>query len=184
MSIYVAFYKPYGVLCQFTSQNPTDITLSQFNLPQNIYAAGRLDKDSEGLLILTNDGQFNQKVAHPSSLKNKTYWVQVEGVPNQESLTKLSKGIKIKDYQTKACKVSLIEDPIKTPRIPPIRERKTIPTSWLEIELIEGKNRQLRRMTAAIGHPTLRLIRCKIGHFSISSLLSGQWIYIKKEQVL
>ncbi len=181
---YIAFYKPFGVLTQFTGEEH-DRTLAEFNLPPEVYAAGRLDKDSEGLLILTNDGIFNQKLTHPKSEKLKTYWAQVEREPTQEKLEALRKGgIKIKDYLTRPCQVKLIPEPILPERDPPIRYRKNIPTSWLELKLSEGKNRQVRRMTAAIGHPTLRLVRYAIGNMNLDNLSPGQWIEIKKEQII
>jgi len=180
---YIIFYKPYGVLCQFTGEIG-DKTLSDFGLPKDIYPAGRLDKDSEGLLLLTNDGIFNQKVTNPKSQKSKTYWVQVEKIPSESSLNILSKGgIKIKDYFTKPCKAKLIDLNIPE-RTPPIRSRKNIPTAWLEIELKEGKNRQLRKMTAHIGHPTLRLIRVGIGKYMNPNLASGEWISIAPNEII
>lgn len=180
---YIAFYKPYGVLTQFTGEQG-DKTLADYNFPSNVYAAGRLDKDSEGLLILTNDGAFNQKLTHPKNHKEKTYLVQVENIPNQESLERLAKGVKIKDYQTRPCEVNLVLDPKFEPRDPPIRERKNIPTTWLKIKISEGKNRQVRRMTAAIGHPTLRLVRTQIGKLNLLDLKPGEWKTVDKKQIL
>jgi 23S rRNA pseudouridine2457 synthase len=181
---YIAFYKPYGVLCQFTGEKE-DRTLSEFNIPKEVYAAGRLDKDSEGLLILTNDGIFNQKVTSPRSNKEKTYWVQVERIPTQESLDELSLGVVIKGgYKTLPCTVKHIEAPQVPDRTPPIRERKSVPDCWLEIKVIEGKNRQVRSMTAKIGHPTLRLIRVSVGKKSIDNLNPGEWIKIKPDEVI
>lgn len=180
---YIAFYKPYGVLCQFTTDDDTP-TLADFGLPKEVYAAGRLDKDSEGLLLLTNDGVFNQKVANPKAEKEKTYWVQVERIPDQADLKQLSKGVIIQGYKTRPCKVKRIEFPLIPQRVPPIRERKNIPTCWLEIKISEGKNRQVRRMTAVIGYPTLRLIRVGIGKLKLKDLQPGQWIEIDKKEVL
>lgn len=180
---YVAFNKPYGVLCQFTGE-PGDNTLSDFNLPKEIYAAGRLDKDSEGLLILTNDGLFNQKLTHPDFNKEKVYFVQVENVPEQKSLQLLRSGLKMKDYQAKPCEVELMPKFEIDPRDPPIRERKNIPTCWLKMILSEGKNRQVRKMTAKIGHPTLRLIRYQIGRVNIDNIPPGKWILIEKNQII
>lgn len=180
---YIAFHKPYGVLCQFTGEEG-DITLADYNLPKNVYAAGRLDKDSEGLLILTNDGVFNQRLTNPKSNKKKTYHVQVEKMPSEEDLNKLRSGLKIKDYITKPCEAKLLNEVNYSARIPPIRERNNIPTAWLEMTLSEGKNRQVRRMTAAIGHPTLRLIRISMGKYKLQNLPSGQWVEINKEDVL
>lgn len=179
---YIIFHKPFGVLTQFTGETG-DKTLADFNLPPEIYAAGRLDKDSEGLLLLTNDGILNQKLTNPNSEKEKTYLVQVENIPSKDSLNKMRNGLKIKDYKTKPCKVKIINEPNTEPRVPPIRERKNIPTAWLEIKITEGKNRQVRRMTAAIGHPTLRLIRVAIGKIQLEDLKQGQWKEISKDQI-
>lgn len=179
---YIAFNKPYGCLCQFTGEEG-DLTLSSFGLPKEVYAAGRLDKDSEGLLILTNDGVFNQKVANPKSNKEKTYWVQVERVPSPKALQELQKGVMIKTGKTLPCKAKLIGPKIE-PRDPPIRYRKNVPTAWLEIKLSEGKNRQVRRMTAAIGHPTLRLIRVAIGKCQLGALAPGEHREISPNEVL
>lgn len=180
---YIAFYKPYGVLTQFTGEEG-DRTLADFNLPKNVYAAGRLDKDSEGLLILTDDGVFNQKLTNPKSEKMKTYCVQVENIPSEESLSQMRKGLKIKDYTTKPCQVKMIEDPGLEERVPPIRERKSIPTCWLEIRISEGKNRQVRRMTAKIGHPTLRLVRVAMGKLTLQGLKQGEWREVQKSEIL
>ncbi|MBD64515.1 MAG: pseudouridine synthase [Halobacteriovoraceae bacterium] len=179
---YVIFYKPYGVLCQFTGEK-NDRTLAEFGLPKNIYAVGRLDKDSEGLLLLTDDGVLNQKIANPKADKTKTYWVQVEKIPSQQSLDQMRSGLQIQNYQTKPCEVRLISEPTLPPRDPPIRFRKTVPTCWLEIKLKEGKNRQVRRMTAKIGHPTLRLIRQGIGQLDLSELSPGEWKKIDKPKI-
>lgn len=179
---YIAFNKPYGVLCQFTGE-ANDKLLSHYKLPPEVYAAGRLDKDSEGLLLLTNDGVFNQKITNPKFIKEKTYWVQVENIPTEESLNQLRAGVKIKDYQTKPCKVKIISAPNIPDRDPPIRVRKNIPTCWLEIKITEGKNRQVRRMTAKIGHPTLRLIRSSIGKLLLGNLLPGSWQFVEKKDI-
>lgn len=181
--IYIAFYKPFGVLTQFTGE-PQDKTLKDFNFPPNVYAAGRLDKDSEGLLILTNDGAFNQRLTNPQSHKTKTYWVQVENIPSQKDLEFLSSGVLVKQYSTKPCQVQLISPPEIEKRTPPIRQRKNIPTSWLELTIVEGKNRQVRRMTASIGCPTLRLIRVCMGDFPLKRLSPGEWAYITPQDVL
>ncbi|MFT6633452.1 MAG: 23S rRNA pseudouridine2457 synthase [Bacteriovoracaceae bacterium] len=180
---YIAFFKPFGVLTQFTGEE-SDLTLSDYNFPANVYAAGRLDKDSEGLLILTDDGVFNQRLTNPSANKKKTYWVQVDKIPSEDSLNKMRKGLKIKDYITRPCLVKIISEPHVPPREPPIRVRKNIPTSWLEITLSEGKNRQVRRMTAKIGHPTLRLIRATMGKCSLKNLAPGEWKEINKNEIL
>lgn len=171
------------MLCQFTGE-PNDRTLSDFDLPEDVYPAGRLDKDSEGLLLLTDDGIFNQKITNPKSNKEKTYHVQVENIPTEESLELLRAGnLKIEDYLTKRAKAELI-NPNYGPRVPPIRVRKSIPDCWLEIQITEGKNRQVRKMTAKIGHPTLRLIRVKIGKYQNINLLPGQWIEVTQKDII
>lgn len=182
--LYLAFNKPYGILSQFTSENMEE-TLSNFNLPKDIYACGRLDKDSEGLLLLTNDGELIDRLLNPKNDKVKTYWVQVEKIPSSDDLVKLSAGVLIGDYKTKPCKVRVLDpQPIVPDRDPPIRTRLTVPTCWLEIELTEGKNRQVRRMTASVGFPTLRLMRKKIGKLELGDLLPGQFREILKSEIL
>lgn len=181
--LYLAFYKPYGILSQFTSDNPKE-TLANFNLPKDAYACGRLDKDSEGLLLLTNDGKLIERMLNPKNEKEKTYWAQVEKIPSYDDLEKLKKGVDIGGYLTKPCKVKILDpQPDIPPRNPPIRERKTIPTCWLEIILTEGKNRQVRKMTAAIGFPTLRLIRKQIGKLTLEGIEEGKFKEIKKEDI-
>lgn len=182
---YIAFFKPYGIQCQFSGENPAE-TLSVFNLPKDVYPVGRLDKDSEGLLILSDDGAFIDQVLNPRFDKEKIYWVEVENIPTEESLNVLRKGgVKIQDYKTKPASVKIIHpDPAIAPRNPPVRFRKNIPTCWLEIKISEGKNRQVRRMTASINHPTLRLIRMQVGRFHLGNLAPGQWIEIKKSEIL
>lgn len=160
------------------------MTLSDFRLPQNVYSAGRLDKDSEGLMVLTDDGVFNQKLTHPSSNKKKVYLVQVENIPTQESLNKMREGLEIQNYRTKKCQVEIMSDFQIEPRVPPIRERKAIPTCWLKISLTEGRNRQVRRMTAKIGHPTLRLIRAEIGKMKMNDLGVGLWREVSARDIL
>ncbi|MDO9180817.1 MAG: pseudouridine synthase [Bacteriovorax sp.] len=182
--LYLAFNKPYGILSQFTSENMEE-TLSHFNLPKDVYACGRLDKDSEGLLLLTNDGALIDRLLNPKNDKVKTYWVQVEKIPTLEALKKLVAGVKIADYQTKPCKARIIEPmPVIGERIPPVRTRLSVPTCWIEIELTEGKNRQVRRMTAAVGFPTLRLIRKKIGKLELGDLLPGEFREINKSEII
>ncbi len=171
------------VLCQFTPEGD-GLTLKDFQLPADIYAAGRLDKDSEGLLLLTDDGPFIHQTTDPKFEKEKTYYVQVENIPNAESLKKFAAGIQLKDYKTKPCQIKLIENPTLPDRNPPIRERKSIPTQWIEIKITEGKNRQLRHMTAAIGHPTLRLIRMGIGKLTLDKLNPGEFREITKDEAL
>jgi 23S rRNA pseudouridine2457 synthase len=183
--MYIAFFKPYGILSQFTSENMNE-TLSAFNLPKNIYPAGRLDKDSEGLLILSDDGTFINQLLNPKFDKQKIYWVQVEKIPTEESLNRLRQGgITIQDYVTKPASIKILEpQPIVPERIPPIRTRLAIPTCWLEIKISEGKNRQVRRMTASINHPTLRLIRMQVGKYELGDLTPGQWVEIQRCDIL
>ncbi len=180
---YFIFYKPFGVLSQFTGEE-NQRTLAEFNLPKEIYAAGRLDKDSEGLLLLTNDGPLIHRLLDPKFNKEKTYWVQVEGIPTKEALAQLKKGVTIKGYQTLPCQVQLIEGPSLPERVPPIRERQSIPTSWIEIKLREGKNRQVRRMTAKVGFPTLRLVRVGMGALKLNDLAPGEYQEVKREMIL
>lgn len=179
---YIAFHKPYGVLTQFTGEQKNK-TLADFSLPREVYAAGRLDKDSEGLLLLTNDGRLNQRLTHPKFHKEKTYWVQVENIPSDEKLKELEQGVFIKNYQTLPCQVKRIT-PQVPPRTPPIRVRKNIPTCWLELTIKEGKNRQIRRMSAKIGHPTLRLIRVAIGNLHLGQLSAGEWKEVSAQEIM
>jgi len=167
--------KPFDVLCQFTDDQGRK-TLADFIKQKNVYAAGRLDRDSEGLVLLTDDGKLQHKITSPKNKTPKTYWVQVEGEITDEAIRQLTKGIKLKDGLTKPAKTKIIPEPENLwPRNPPIRERKHIPTSWIEITIAEGRNRQVRRMTAAAGFPTLRLIRFSIGEWTINNIDTGDY---------
>jgi 23S rRNA pseudouridine2457 synthase len=175
----ILFNKPFNVLSQFTdagSAGSSRKTLSEFIDVKGVYAAGRLDKDSEGLLVLTDDGRLQAKISHPKHKMAKTYWVQVEGVPDDAALQILRDGVMLKDGKTRPAVVERMEEPEALwPRDPPVRFRKTVPDSWLSITITEGRNRQVRRMTAAVGHPTLRLIRYRIGSWTIDGLDNGEW---------
>jgi len=172
----IAFHKPYGVLCQFTPDQPGQRTFAEFGFPPGVYPVGRLDLDSEGLILLSDEPGFNHRLLDPVAAHPRTYLAQVEGVPTSDAIEKLKRGgISIQNYRTRPCGVILLEnEPQAAPREPPVRFRKAIPTSWLELELTEGKNRQVRKMTAAIGFPTLRLIRRAIGRFA-PCLAQGEW---------
>ncbi|WP_295894212.1 pseudouridine synthase [uncultured Vibrio sp.] len=170
----IAFNKPFDTLSQFTDGDGRK-TLADYIPVKEVYAAGRLDRDSEGLLILTNDGVLQARLTQPSSKSPKTYWVQVDGVPSEESLQRLRDGVELKDGQTLPAKVEFIEDPSVWERTPPVRVRAKIPTTWLAITIVEGRNRQVRRMTAHIGHPTLRLIRYSVGNTQLGDLQPGEW---------
>jgi len=175
--VLLAFHKPYGVLSQFTPEPGSKWrTLAEFGLPGSVYPLGRLDADSEGLLLLTDEPGLNSRLLDPTQGHVREYWVQVERIPAAAALSRLARGVVIEKYTTQPCRVHRLEPaPPVPPRDPPVRHRKTVPDCWLALELTEGKNRQVRRMTAAVGHPTLRLIRVRIGRFPLGDLESGAW---------
>ncbi len=176
----IVFNKPYGVITQF-SPHEKHLTLKSYDFPSGFYPAGRLDTDSEGMLLLTNNGKLQARIAEPKYKLNKTYWAQVEGIPDENALKMLEQGAKLKDFVTAPAKVSVLQEPTQLwARVPPIRERKSIPTTWLSIGISEGKNRQVRRMCAHIGFPCLRLVRVGMGALDLMALdlPCGQWRYI------
>jgi 23S rRNA pseudouridine2457 synthase len=207
--VLIAFHKPFGVLSQFTSDDSKNRTLAEFGFPKNVYPIGRLDADSEGLLLLSDEPEWNEKLLHPRNAHEREYWAQVEKIPTPESLQKLERGLLIQGRKTLPCRAWILEpqpEIIQNPspdltatlsppsgerdgvrgmikiftRTPPIRFRKSVPDCWIGLELIEGKNRQVRRMTAAIGHPTLRLIRVRIGSLWLGDLPPGRWQILDK----
>lgn len=178
MARIVLFNKPFRVLSQFR-ETETKLTLAKYFNDPVLRVAGRLDYDSEGLLLLTDDGKLLQKITHPRFNLDKTYWAQVEGEPAPDALQQLGAGVLLKDGKTRPAKVRLIEQPAALwPRDPPIRFRAAIPTNWLELTISEGRNRQVRRMTAAVGHPTLRLVRARVGDWELGDLKPGAWLEI------
>lgn len=187
MNKYILFYKPYDVLCQFTDENGRSTLKDYIPIP-NIYSVGRLDRDSEGLLLLTDNGQLQHRLGHRQFAHPRTYWVQVERIPDLNALEKLRQGLPIQDYRTRPAIVNLLDfEPDLPPREPPIRYRKSVPTAWLEITLTEGRNRQVRRMTAAVGYPTLRLIRTAItidknNKLCLTGLQLGQWREVTEKE--
>jgi len=167
--------KPFNVLCQFTDEGIKRETLADYIKIPGVYAAGRLDKDSEGLVLLTGDGQIQARISHPKFKLPKTYWVQVEGIPSPEAIQSLQEGVTLKDGKTLPAHAQIIDEPLALwERTPPVRFRANIPTTWVELTIREGKNRQVRRMTASIGHPTLRLIRYAIGPWNLDNLPIGE----------
>ena len=181
----IAFHKPYGVLCQSTPDQPGQRTLADFGFPKEVYPVGRLDMDSEGLLLLSDEAGFNNRLLDPKAAHPRAYQTQVEGIPDEAALRKLSRGgLVIQGHRTLPC-VARVPDPQPDfpPRDPPVRFRKSIPTTWVELELVEGKNRQVRRMTAAVGFPTLRLVRVAIGGFPLGELAPGVWRELSRQEI-
>ncbi|MEQ8599033.1 MAG: pseudouridine synthase [Devosia sp.] len=174
MARLILFNKPYGVLSQFTGGGPGE-TLADFVSAKGVYPAGRLDKDSEGLLLLTDDGKLQAQISSPKYNKEKTYLVQVEGEPSEAALAQLRKGVTLKDGPTRPAWAKLIEPPDLWPRDPPVRFRKSVPDHWIELSIAEGRNRQVRRMTAAVGLPTLRLVRWRVADWTLEGIAPGQW---------
>jgi len=194
----IAFNKPFGVLSRFTGDGSANRTLAEFDFPKNVWPIGRLDADSEGLLLLSDEPEWNEKLLHPRHAHEREYWAQVEKIPTPESLKKLEKGVLVQGRKTLPCRAWLLEPQPEVgssrcddrtaqravpTRNPPIRFRKSVPDRWIGLELIEGKNRQVRRMTAAIGHPTLRLVRVRIGNFRLRDLPPGQWRILSAEEM-
>jgi 23S rRNA pseudouridine2457 synthase len=174
--VLIAFHKPCGVISQFTPDGSPNRNLANFGLPAKVYPIGRLDADSEGLLLLSDEPELNQRLLHPKQAHARLYWAQVENIPRPEALRRLERGLLLQGRKTRPCRAWLLApQPLLPPRVPPIRQRKSIPAAWIALELIEGKNRQVRRMTAAVGHPTLRLIRVRIGAFELGDLPAGAW---------
>jgi 23S rRNA pseudouridine2457 synthase len=199
----IAFNKPFGVLSQFTGDGSPNHSLAEFGFPKNVYPIGRLDADSEGLLFLSDEPAWNERLLHPRHAHEREYWAQVERIPTTENLKQLGLGISIQGRKTLPCRAWILEPQpevvvsslrleeigaqrqrytIIPPRVPPIRFRKSVPDCWIGLELIEGKNRQVRRMTAAIGHPTLRLMRVRIGNFWLGELPAGRWRVLKSAE--
>lgn len=199
----IAFHKPFGVLSQFTGDGSSNRTLAAFGFPKNVYPIGRLDADSEGLLLLSDEPEWNERLLHPRHAHEREYWAQVERIPTPEALKKLARSVLIQGHKTLPCRAWILEPqpevgasrrdardgrlgepslPQIPPRNPPIRFRKNVPDRWIGLELIEGKNRQVRRMTAAIGHPTLRLMRVRIGNFRLGDLPAGKWRVLTEKE--
>lgn len=187
MSLLIRFNKPFDVLSQFTDRGSADSkrrTLSDFIDLPGVYPAGRLDRDSEGLMLLTDDGWLQARIADPRHKLPKTYRVQVEGIPDETAMQALRDGVDLKDGPTRPARARRIDEPEGLwPRVPPIRVRRTVPDCWIELTIREGRNRQVRRMTAAVGHPTLRLIRWRIGDWTLQGLAPGQWEEIPRPRV-
>lgn len=181
----IAFHKPFGVLSQFTSDGSRHRTLANYGFPKGVYSLGRLDAESEGLLLLSDETELNARLLHPSHGHVREYWAQVEGIPAPEALAQLERGVNIRGHPTLPCRAWLLDpQPHVPPRDPPIRFRKTVPDAWIALALMEGRNHQVRRMTAAIGHPTLRLVRVGIDKFALGDLQPGNWRELGAEERL
>jgi 23S rRNA pseudouridine2457 synthase len=179
----IVFNKPYGVLSQFTADGSPNKTLAEFGFPPGVYPIGRLDADSEGMLLLSDEPGLNTRLLDPKHAHTRCYWAQVENIPSAEALEHLSSGVDLKDYTTMPAHAWLLDpQPQVASRVPPIRVRKSIPDCWIGLELIEGKNRQVRKMTAAVGHPTLRLMRVSMGTIQLGDLAPGRWIELSTTQ--
>lgn len=179
----LAFHKPHGVISQFTPDGSKNRTLSEFGFPRGVYSIGRLDADSEGLLLLSDEAALNQRLLHPRRAHRREYWAQVERFPAPQALQLLESGVMLDGRKTLRARAWILDpQPEFPPRVSPIRYRKNIPACWIALELVEGKNRQVRRMTAAAGHPTLRLIRTRIGRFELADLKAGSWIRLDERQ--
>jgi 23S rRNA pseudouridine2457 synthase len=179
----IAFHKPYGVLSAFRPDGSPHRTLAEFGFPPDVYPIGRLDADSEGLLLLSDEAALNDRLLHPRHAHAREYWAEVERQPSADALAELARGVVIEGRRTLPCRARIIEpQPTVAPRDPPIRVRKSIPTCWIALELAEGKNRQVRKMTAAIGHPTMRLIRVRIGGFELADLPAGEWRVLSEDE--
>jgi 23S rRNA pseudouridine2457 synthase len=182
-NVLIAFNKPFNVLSQFTPDGSSNRPLAEFGFPKDVYPIGRLDADSEGLLLLSDEAALNQRLLHPRFAHEREYWAQVERIPTAAALRTLSAGVVIQGRATLGCRAWRLDpQPEVPPRTPPIRVRKTVPECWIGLELVEGKNRQVRRMTAAIGHPTLRLLRVRIGQYRLGGLPPGQWKELTEEE--
>jgi 23S rRNA pseudouridine2457 synthase len=174
--VLLAFNKPYGVVSQFTPDGSAHPTLATFGFPPAVYPIGRLDADSEGLLLLSDEPELNERLLHPHRRHRRLYWAQVERIPTAQAISRLTNGLVVQGRKTLPCRAWILEpQPQVPPREPPIRFRKTVPTCWIGLELVEGKNRQVRRMTGAVHHPTLRLLRVQIGNFALGELAPGKW---------
>ena len=173
----IALHKPYGILSQFTPDGSPNETLASLRLPPRVYPLGRLDADSEGLLLLSDEPGLNHRLLDPSAAHPRVYWAQVERIPSPEALQRLASGVMVQGQRTRPCRAWMLEpQPVMTPRVPPIRVRLNVPDCWIGLELVEGRNRQVRRMTAAVGHPTLRLLRVRVGTFDLGDLAPGRWV--------